>query len=136
IVRRYLKHRKPLADAALARLIESDPEQAEEAEEQRAEEEQHVEQKFSLNEHRLNTVLSVLRSAGAKRVLDLGCSHGNLLRRLLEDKQFEQIVGLDVSHRALEIASDRLRLDRLPDRQRQRVQLLHGSLIYRDDRMK
>jgi 3' terminal RNA ribose 2'-O-methyltransferase Hen1 len=136
IVRRYLKHRKHLAEEALARLTESDPDEAGEADEQRAGEEEQVERTLSLNEHRLNTVLSVLRAAGAKRVLDLGCSYGNLLRRLLEDNQFEQIVGLDVSHRALEIASERLRLDRLPERQRQRIQLLHGSLIYRDDRLK
>ncbi len=136
IVRRYLKHRKHLADEALARLIESDPEQADETEERLADEEEHVERPLSLSEHRHNTVFSVLRAAGAKRVLDLGCSHGNLLRRLVEDRQFEQIVGLDVSHRALEIAADRLRLDRMPERQRQRVHLLHGSLIYRDDRLK
>src|SRR5687768_1601600 len=74
IVRRYLKHRKHLADEALARLTESDPDEAEEADEQRAGEEEQVERTLSLNEHRLNTVLSVLRAAGAKRVLDLGCS--------------------------------------------------------------
>jgi 3' terminal RNA ribose 2'-O-methyltransferase Hen1 len=135
IVRRYLKHRKNLADQALARLIEADPDEAGQVDEQHAGEEEQVEQKLSLNEHRLNTVLSVLRAAGAKRVLDLGCSHGNLLRRLLEDRHFEQIVGLDVSHRALEIASERLHLDHLPERQRQRIQLLHGSLIYRDQRL-
>ena len=135
IVRRYLKHRRQLADAALARLIDADPDEAEEVEERRTTEEEEVEQKISLNEHRLNTVLSALRSAGATRVLDLGCSYGNLLRRLMEDKRFEQIVGLDVSHRALEIAADRLHLDRLPERQRQRIQLLHGSLIYRDPRL-
>src|SRR5205085_12482886 len=91
---------------------------------------------ISLNDHRLNTVIDALRSAGAKRVLDLGCSYGNLLRRLLDDKHFEKIVGLDVSHRALEIASDRLHLDRLPEKQRQRIELVHGSLIYRDQRLK
>ncbi len=136
IVRRYLKHRRHLADLALARLIDADPDEVEEVEDQHASEEGQVEQKISLNEHRHNAVLAVLRAAGAKRVLDLGCSHGNLLRRLLEDKHFEQIVGLDVSHRALEIARDRLRLDRMPERQRQRISLLHGSLIYRDDRIK
>ena len=78
--------------------------------------------------------MATLRSAGEERVLDLGCSHGNLLRRLLEDKQFEQIVGLDVSHRAWR-RRERLDLDRLPERQRQRIQLLHGSLIYRDQRL-
>jgi 3' terminal RNA ribose 2'-O-methyltransferase Hen1 len=135
IVRRYLKHRRQLADMALARLIEADPDEAEEADERHAGEEERVEEKLSLNEHRLNTVLTALRDAGAKRVLDLGCSHGNLLKRLLEDKHFEQIVGLDVSHRALEIASERLHLDRLPERQRQRIELLHGSLTYRDQRL-
>jgi 3' terminal RNA ribose 2'-O-methyltransferase Hen1 len=68
-------------------------------------------------------------------VLDLGCSYGNLLRRLLEEKQFDEIVGLDVSHRALEIAAERLHLDRLPERQRQRIRLMQGSLIYRDKRL-
>jgi 3' terminal RNA ribose 2'-O-methyltransferase Hen1 len=54
---------------------------------------------------------------------------------LLRDGQFETIVGLDVSHRALEIAADRLHLDRMSDRERARVQLLHGSLTYRDQRL-
>jgi 3' terminal RNA ribose 2'-O-methyltransferase Hen1 len=135
IVRRYRKHQKHLADMALARLSESDPEQAEESSERQASEEEQVERKISLNEHRLNAVIAALKQSGAKRVLDLGCSYGNLLRRLLEEKQFEQIIGLDVSHRALEIAAERLRLDRLPERQRDRIQLLHGSLIYRDARL-
>ena len=135
IVRRYLKHRKHLADLALSRLSESDPEQAEETSEQNASEEAQVEQKISLNEHRLNSVIAALKTSGAKSVLDLGCSYGNLLRRLMEDKQFEQIIGLDVSHRALEIAAERLHLERLPERQRSRIDLLHGSLIYRDARL-
>jgi 3' terminal RNA ribose 2'-O-methyltransferase Hen1 len=134
IVLRYLKHFRHLANDALARLTENDPDEAETTDEQNAGEEQ-VERRISLNEHRLAAVLAVLRAAGARRVLDLGCSTGNLLRRLLEDKQFEQIVGLDVSHRALDIAAERLKLDRLPDRQRQRIQLMHGSLIYRDNRL-
>lgn len=135
IVYRYLKHFKYLANDALARLIDGDAEETESAEERHAGEEEQVERKISLNEHRLNTVISELRAAGAKRVLDLGCSNGNLLKRLLGEKQFEQIVGLDVSHRALEIAAERLHLDRLSERQRQRIQLLHGSLIYRDRRL-
>jgi 3' terminal RNA ribose 2'-O-methyltransferase Hen1 len=135
IVRRYLKHRRHLADQALARLTEDEPDDAEEIEERQSSEEEQVERTISLNEHRLNAAMAVLHAAGAKRVLDLGCSYGNLVRRLLEDKQFEQIVGLDVSHRALEIAAGRLQLDRMPERQRQRVQLLHGSLIYRDRRL-
>jgi 3' terminal RNA ribose 2'-O-methyltransferase Hen1 len=65
----------------------------------------------------------------------LGCSYGNLLRRLLDEKQFDEVIGLDVSHRALEIAAERLHLDRLSERQRQRIKLMQGSLIYRDKRL-
>ena len=136
IVNRYLRHRKHLANAALARLMEgATADEAEAAAERRDAEEEQVEQKISLNEQRLGSVLAVLRAAAAKRVLDLGCGSGNLLRRLMEDRQFERIVGLDVSHRSLEIAADRLHLDRLPERQRERVELLHGSLTYRDRRL-
>jgi 3' terminal RNA ribose 2'-O-methyltransferase Hen1 len=54
---------------------------------------------------------------------------------LLREPTFERIVGLDVAHRALERARDRLQMDSLPERQRQRLTLLHGSLLYRDKRL-
>jgi 3' terminal RNA ribose 2'-O-methyltransferase Hen1 len=135
IVRRYLKHRGHLARQALARLLEEDQADAEEAEQRHAGEEEQVEAKISLNEQRLNAVVAALKDSGAQRVLDLGCSYGNLLRRLMEDKQFTEIVGLDVSYRALEIAADRLRMDRLNEKQRQRLRLIQGSLNYRDQRL-
>jgi 3' terminal RNA ribose 2'-O-methyltransferase Hen1 len=68
-------------------------------------------------------------------VLDLGCGEGKLLRELLKDKQFDEIVGMDVSIRSLETARDRLRLDRLSERQAARIKLIHGSLTYRDKRL-
>jgi len=37
-------------------------------------------------------------------VLDLGYGEGQLIRELVKDKQFEQVVGLDVSIRSLETA--------------------------------
>jgi 3' terminal RNA ribose 2'-O-methyltransferase Hen1 len=40
-----------------------------------------------------------------------------------------------VSYRALELAADRLKLDRMPPMQRERVELVHGSLMYRDQRI-
>lgn len=89
----------------------------------------------SLNEQRLGAVLAALKSTGAARVLDLGCGEGKLLQALLGEKQFTEIAGLDVSHRALEIARDRLHYDRLPPAQKERLRLLHGSLIYRDQRL-
>jgi 3' terminal RNA ribose 2'-O-methyltransferase Hen1 len=68
-------------------------------------------------------------------VLDLGCGEGRLLGELLNDGQFDEVMGLDVSIRALEAARDRLKLDRLPERQAARIKLIHGSLTYRDRRL-
>ena len=42
---------------------------------------------------------------------------------------------MDVSGRVLELAESRLKLDRLPPKQRERIRLLHGSLMYRDARL-
>jgi 3' terminal RNA ribose 2'-O-methyltransferase Hen1 len=79
--------------------------------------------------------MAALRSSGAKRVLDLGCGEGRLLRELLKNKAFSEIVGMDVSHRALDIASQKLRLKDLPRMQSARIRLIHGSLTYRDKRL-
>jgi 3' terminal RNA ribose 2'-O-methyltransferase Hen1 len=134
ITRRYLKHRRNLVNDALSRLVEDEPD-PDETEQAHAEEEAEVEAKISLNEQRLGTVLAALKQTGAKRVLDLGCGEGRLLQLLLKEKQFEEIIGMDVSYRSLEIAQDRLNLERLPTMQRNRIKLLHGSLIYRDKRL-
>ncbi|MBL9138749.1 MAG: 3' terminal RNA ribose 2'-O-methyltransferase Hen1, partial [Verrucomicrobiales bacterium] len=135
ITQRYLKHRRSLVEDALARLIdESDPHPDDSAE-VAAEEEARVERPLSLNEQRLGTVLSVLKGSGGRSVIDLGCGEGRLLQLLLKERQFSRIVGVDVSHRALEIAADRLHLDRLPALQKERIKLLHGSLTYRDQRL-
>ena len=80
-------------------------------------------------------MVAALKASGAKRVLDLGCGEGKLLRELLKEKQFEEIVGMDVAFRSLEIASERLHLDDLPPKQKDRIRLLHGSLMYRDKRL-
>ena len=134
IARRYLKRRRGLVDAALARLSDDapDPDAAKEA---RDDEEQAVERPIGLHEQRIGAVVAALRASGARRVLDLGCGEGRLLRELLADRTFAEIVGVDVSHRALEIAADRLHLDRLPPAQRERITLLHGALTYRDKRL-
>jgi 3' terminal RNA ribose 2'-O-methyltransferase Hen1 len=76
-----------------------------------------------------------LRAGGAKRVLDLGCGAGSLIRELLKDKQFSEILGMDVSIRSLEAAQRWLKLDRLPTMQANRIKLIHGSLMYRDRRL-
>jgi 3' terminal RNA ribose 2'-O-methyltransferase Hen1 len=135
IARRYLKFRSSLYREALARLMQEEkPEETEETPaSQQAED--TLEKPLSLQEQRLAAVAAALRESGGRRVLDLGCGEGQLLRVLLADRQFEEIVGLDVSLRSLEMAGDRLRLDRLPTAQAQRLKLLHGSLMYRDQRL-
>jgi len=135
ITSRYLKHQHSLARAALARLIQEESPDPDAAEQDHEAEEEAVEKPIRLNDQRLGTVLAAVKQSGAKRVLDLGCGEGRLLRSFLEDRSFEEIVGMDVSHRSLEIAHERLHLDRLPPRQRERIRLIHGSLTYRDQRL-
>jgi 3' terminal RNA ribose 2'-O-methyltransferase Hen1 len=136
ISRRYLKHRYSLAREAIARLAEQDDQPAEELVEARTEsKEELLEKPISLNERRLDDVVAQLKKSDAKRILDLGCGEGRLLRELLKEKQFEEIVGMDVAVRSLEIASERLHLDDLPPKQKDRIRLLHGSLMYRDKRL-
>ena len=135
ITRRYLKNRSSLYREALARLVDEEAVEAPEESTETVPPEEKLEKPLSLNDQRHSAVLSVLRGSGARTVLDLGCGEGKLLRELLQDRQFEQVVGMDVSIRSLEMAQKRLKLDRLPDRQAERLKLVHGSLIYRDKRL-
>ena len=135
ITRRYLKYQSSYAREALARLMEINPAEDELFDEAKAQPEDRMEERLKLNEERLGTVLSALKASGAEKVLDLGCGGGKLLQILLKEKQFTRIVGLDVSFKVLEIASDRLHLAEMPAKQRERIELLHGSLIYRDRRL-
>ena len=135
ITNRYLKHQKRLAREALSRLIGDEEPAVDELAETRAREEDAIEKPISLAEQRMGAVLAALRSSGARRILDLGCGEGRLLRELIKDKAFTEIVGLDVSYRALEFASQKLRIDDLPSMQKERIRLIHGSLTYRDKRL-
>jgi 3' terminal RNA ribose 2'-O-methyltransferase Hen1 len=134
IARRYLGRRPNLVRSALQRLRddEGDTDAREVAHDRQ---EEVVEERISLHTQRLGAVMAVLKQSGAQRVLDLGCGEGRLLRLLLEDRTFTSILGVDVSFRVLERARDRLHLDRLPPRQRERITLMHGALTYRDRRL-
>jgi 3' terminal RNA ribose 2'-O-methyltransferase Hen1 len=150
IARRYLRHQWSLAREALARLevVEDDAPQPTPGEEQAEAdgevtpdlasitvEEAAVEAPVALNEARMRAVMAQLEAAGVETLADLGCGDGKLLSRVVKKPRFTRLVGLDVSVRALEIAAQRLRLDRLSPRLRERVQLLHGGLTYRDARI-
>jgi 3' terminal RNA ribose 2'-O-methyltransferase Hen1 len=135
IVSRYLKRQHSLTRAALERLDEDAPPEDEAKATAGDAEEERVERPLGLHEQRIGTVLSILRGIGAKRVLDLGCGEGKLLRQLVADGQFERVLGMDVSWRSIEIAKDKLKLDQMGEKQRSRIELIQGSLMYRDRRL-
>jgi len=134
IVNRYLKNQRSLANQALGTLLSKD-----EPEEAVADEliiEQMVEEpKLRIHDLRLQAAKDELLAAGAKRVADLGCGEGKLIRLLLAERQFEYILGMDVSYRSLEIAKERLKVERMPELQLKRLRLVQGSLTYRDKRL-
>lgn len=134
ITSRYLAHQKSLTREALAQLVEESDDPDLEAIEKDAEEER-VERPLSLHDQRLHRVAETLKQAGAHRVVDLGCGEGRLLSLLMKERQFQEILGMDVSVTSLERAAGRMKLERLPSKQAERIKLIHGSLVYRDQRL-
>jgi 3' terminal RNA ribose 2'-O-methyltransferase Hen1 len=135
ITRRYLRHDRLLTNEALTRLMEDTATDLDEAQASHDAEEEAIERPLSLNQQRLEAVIAALEAAGAKRILDLGCGSGKLVSNLLKVKGIEKVVGVDVSHRALQVGARRLHLESMAPHQRERVELLQGSLTYRDRRL-
>ncbi|MFD7479264.1 3' terminal RNA ribose 2'-O-methyltransferase Hen1 [Streptomyces sp. NPDC059837] len=141
IAGRYLSRRWSLTREAmerleLVRLAEADDTEVEEIDNAVDEEADTEEKPIPLAVQRRDAILAALHASGAARVLDLGCGQGQLVQALLKDVRFTEIVGVDVSIRALTIASRRLKLDRMGERQAARVRLMQGSLAYTDKRLK
>jgi len=141
ITSRYLSRRWSLTRQAmerleLVRLAEADDSEVEEIDNAVDEQTDTEEKPVPLAVLRRDAILDALHTSGAGRVLDLGCGQGQLVQALLKDTRFKEIVGVDVSMRALTIASRRLKLDRMGERQASRVKLLQGSLTYTDTRLK
>lgn len=153
ITRRYLAHKGSLARQAIARLAEvddTDPDALDNAlqpavthagraghdlADATSAGDEVPDRPLPLVVQRHGAVLAALRSSGARRVVDLGCGSGALLPTLLSEPALTEVVGVDVSHRALQEAARRLRLDRMPERKRDRLQLLQGALTYTDKRL-
>jgi 3' terminal RNA ribose 2'-O-methyltransferase Hen1 len=135
IVKRYLRYQKRLASEALARLMGDEEADPEAEQEKKAEQEEAIEKPIALNQLRVEAVLQAVTHSGATRVIDLGCGEGRLLRELLKQKQIQEMAGMDVSHRSLEIASERLHFDTMPPKQKERIRLFQGSLMYKDKRL-
>jgi 3' terminal RNA ribose 2'-O-methyltransferase Hen1 len=141
ITSRYLSRRWSLTREAmerleLVRLAEADDSEVEEIDNAVEAETEAEEKPTPLAVQRRDAIVEALKSSGAARVLDLGCGQGQLVQALLKDTRFTEIVGTDVSMRALTIASRRLKLDRMGERQASRVQLFQSSLAYTDNRLK
>jgi 3' terminal RNA ribose 2'-O-methyltransferase Hen1 len=133
ITRRYLKHRAGLARWALQELqemlpVDDDDDGPDEAEEV-------LEKPVRLNDTRQDRVVEELKDRDVRSVVDLGCGEGRLLRRLLKEPSFSRILGIDVSSVALERAHQRLRVDRMSPRQKERLDLRQGSMLYVDERL-
>ncbi|MCW5625174.1 MAG: 3' terminal RNA ribose 2'-O-methyltransferase Hen1 [Burkholderiales bacterium] len=138
IARRYLKHRKSLTRLAIERLAGVDEDAAIEnsaAVGKPMTREEDLEVGLSLNEQRLQRVVEAVQAVGAKSVVDLGCGEGKLLRELLKLRGLDRILGMEVSLRSLDAASGRLDLEQLSPSVRSRIELIHGSLMYRDRRL-
>jgi 3' terminal RNA ribose 2'-O-methyltransferase Hen1 len=149
ITRRYLPHQRRFTDEALERLAEADetdpesllavaedPEASPEDPDLLAEPDAPADPAVPLNQQRRGAVLAVLRASGARTVADLGCGEGVLVRDLLGERTFERVVATDVSAAALRVAAGRLRLDRMTEVERARLDLFQSSLTYRDDRLR
>ncbi len=140
ILRRSLAHQRDLVLSAVGRLAEVDDTSAalfDDAVPATCDEADSTPdvRTVSLAQQRIDAVLEALRSVGAHRVIDMGCGEGALIRRLLQDPAYTEVLGADVSPRALESASHRLSLDRMPDTVRARLRLIQSSLVYGDQRL-
>ena len=134
ITRRYLAHRRELTEPALVRLAETDDTEPEELDNAVTEADESAPPQ-PLSAQRREAVLAVLREAGVRSVGDFGCGAGALTSELLAGRDFDRVVATDVSARALQLAGRRLRLDRMPDKQRDRLEIFQSALTYRDDRL-
>jgi 3' terminal RNA ribose 2'-O-methyltransferase Hen1 len=131
ITSRYLKRQRGLTRDALAQIaVEEVAVETPERENQ----EDIIEKPISLNQQRMEAVVNVLKANGVQKIVDLGCGEGKLLKLLLKEPTFQSILGMDVTYRSLEIAQERV-LDKLPTHQKGRLQLIQGSLNYRDARI-
>jgi 3' terminal RNA ribose 2'-O-methyltransferase Hen1 len=134
IVERYLKHRRVLANLALARLA-PEAESDENAPERRDAPEDALERPIRLNDARMDAVVEALRASGARTIADLGCGEGKLLMRLVRERWAGKLIGVDASARELERAARKLKLHESGGPPEGRVTLLHGALTYRDKRI-
>lgn len=130
IALRYFAAKRSYARKAIDILLENDGGAAE----TESEPDSGEESKLPLNAQRLAAVKTAVLASGAKSVLDMGCGECRLTAMLLGEKQIERIGACDISAHTLEKAAQRLRLDRMPNKLKDKLTLMLASLTYRDKR--
>lgn len=145
ISRRALKYRQDLSDELLERLAGIGHDEASSASnaidvqasgEAPADREENLEKPIRLHDQRLDRVATLLLQNGARRVLDIGCGEGKLIKRLLREQRITQILGVDPSLRSLKRARERFFLNDAGEALRERLQFQLGSLTYADRRLR
>jgi len=132
----YLKRRRSLVDMAVGRLAAEDGQTGEAYENDADGAEDEENPRLNLNARRYAGVVAALKNSGAKRVIDIGCGEGHLIKLLVTERQFTHIAGVDVSPAALIKAKKNLKLDSAADAAREKVNLFQGSVTYKDERFK
>lgn len=139
IIRRYLAHKSHLTQEAQALLAHADidPQKFEE-QSKKASSEDILEKPLSLNQKRLDAVLVQIQAItnGARfKLIDLGCGEGKLLNLIVERYRhsLDRLAGLDATVSILERANRTL--TRKHPNQDWQLDLMHGSLTYRDRRI-
>ena len=133
IIRRYLINLNSLSRLALERLSEG--EEIGDLSDELVEKTEKQKRNETLHDKRINLVAEKITESGAERVLDLGCGEGKLIRQLIKQKQFSEIVGMDVSYNELIKAKERLHFEEMSPKQKERINLFQGSLTYKDQRL-
>jgi len=146
IVSRYLKKQGSLKKQALKQLEVNEDEVAEiqdndialidDAEVVAQKGEAKLEKSLKLNDLRIKKIIETIQTKDVSNVIDFGCGEGRYLREYLKQPKLKRVTGIEVSPRELLKAEQRLRVDRLPERVRDKLQLLQGSLTYFDKRTK
>ena len=141
IVNRYFVMKRGFAHKAIDRLIESEPVDTEDLNEDEEDSaagervpDEVREKRISLNTRRLEAVRNAVVESGASSVIDLGCGECRLTSMLLEEPQLRRVCAADVAVRVLEKAKRNLRYDKMPPYKKNKLTLMQASLTYKDPR--
>ena len=130
IIRRYFDMKHSYANKAIARLIEAESE----TETQKTEDQTEQAKRIPLNTLRLEAVKNAVLQSGSSSVLDIGCGECRLTSLLLREQQIRKITAADVSVSVLEMAKQKLNIDRMQPYLRDKLTMIQASLLYKDKR--